>query len=500
VTEATNARFGTPAGRWILVATVLGSGIAGLDATVVNVALPAIGKDFGAGVSGLQWVITGYLITLAALILIGGSLGDRYGRRRVFLVGVVWFTVASVLSGTASTLGFLIAARALQGIGGALLAPGSLAIIEASFRPEDRGRAIGAWSGLGGIATAIGPFAGGWLVSAVSWRLIFLLNVPLAAIVLFASRHVPESTDPTVTGALDVAGASLGVIGLAAGTYALIESHSGVSTVVIVAAAVVGAVGLIGFVVVERTGRHPMLPLDIFSSRQFSAANLVTVAVYAALGGVFFLLAVDLQQVLRYSPVAAGAALFPVTVILLLLSSRAGALSQRIGPRLPMTLGPLTVAVSLVLMRGIGAGARYLPDILPAIVVFGLGLALTVAPLTTTVLAAADPRHAGVASGVNNAVARVAGLLAVALLPALSGLTGRSYRHAAAFSAGFQTAVTICAVLCVVGGLIALVGISNETVAAANKAPAGAPAGSTAQTCCPIDGPPIRRLPAASRP
>jgi len=254
-----------------------------LDATVVNVALPAIGKDLGSGVSGLQWVITGYLITLASLILIGGSLGDRYGRRRVFRVGVVWFMVASVLSGVAPSLGFLIAARALQGIGGALLTPGSLAIIEASFRPEDRGRAIGAWSGLGGIATAIGPFAGGWLVSAASWRLIFLLNVPLAATVLWASRHVPESSDPTVSGGLDLAGAGLGMIGLGAGTYALIEGRSG-SPAVIFVAGLVGVGGLVGFLVAERTGGHPMLPLGIFASRQFSVANLVTVAMYAALG------------------------------------------------------------------------------------------------------------------------------------------------------------------------------------------------------------------------
>jgi EmrB/QacA subfamily drug resistance transporter len=506
--EGTTVRFGTTEARWILLATVLGSGIAGLDATVVNVALPTIGKDFGSGVSGLQWVITGYLITLASLILIGGSLGDRYGRRRVFRIGVVWFAAASVLSGVAPTLGVLIGARALQGVGGALLTPGSLAIIEASFRPEDRGRAIGAWSGLGGVATAVGPFVGGWLVSAVSWRLIFLLNLPLAAMVLLASRHVPESSDPTVSGKLDVAGAGFGMIGLAASTYALIEGRSGAKPAVILIASVLGVGGLLGFVLVERMGRNPMLPLDIFASRQFTAANLVTVAMYAALGGVFFLLAVDLQQVLKYRPVSAGAAMFPVTVILLLLSSRAGALAQRIGPRLPMTIGPAIVAVGLLLMRGIGPGAHYVPDILPAIVVFGGGLALTVAPLTTAVLAAADARHAGVASGVNNAVARVAGLLAVALLPALSGLTGDSYRHPAAFSSGFHTAMTICAGLCLVASMIALAGIRNEAPVAA--APAVTPATPTPATVaaassataatfathisCPVDGPPVRRV------
>jgi EmrB/QacA subfamily drug resistance transporter len=490
--EAATVRFGTTPGRWILLATVLGSGIAALDATVVNVALPAIGKDLGAGVSGLQWVITGYLVTLASLILIGGSLGDRYGRRMVFRIGVLWFTAASILSGVAPTLGFLIAARALQGIGGALLTPGSLAIIEASFRPEDRGRAIGAWSGLGGMATAIGPLFGGYLVSAVSWRLIFLLNVPLAVVVLWASRHVPESTDPTVTGRLDLPGAGLGMIGLAAGTYALIEGHSGSPPGVIATAAVLGVAGLAAFLVVERRSRHPMLPIDIFASRQFTVANLVTVAMYAALGGVFFLLAVDLQQVLRYSPVGAGAALFPVTVIMLLLSSRAGALSQRIGPRLPMSLGPAIVAVGLLMMRRIAAGSTYPTAVLPAVIVFGLGLALTVAPLTTTVLAAADARHAGVASGVNNAVARVASLVAVAILPALAGLTGDSYRHPATFSAGFHTAVTICAGLCLAAGLIALAGIRNEGAVA--PLPRAAPDRVGRDVCCPVDGPPIRRL------
>ncbi len=486
--EAKTVAYGTAEGRWILLATVLGSGMAGLDATVVNVALPTIGRDFGAGVSGLQWVVTGYLITLAALILIGGSLGDRYGRRRIFVLGVVWFMLASVLSGAAPNLSLLIAARALQGVGGALLTPGSLAIIEATFRPEDRGRAIGAWSGLGGVATAVGPLAGGWLISAVSWRLIFLLNVPLAVIVLLAASHVPESKDPTLAGGLDVAGAVLGVIGLAAGTYALIEARGASSPAVILAAAVIGVAGLGGFILVERRGRHPMLPLDIFASRQFAVANLVTVAVYAALGGAFFLLAVELQQALGYSPLAAGAALFPVTVIMLLLSSRAGALAQRIGPRLPMSLGPMIVGAGLLLMLRIGPGAPYVPDILPAVIVFGLGLALTVAPLTSTVLAAADTRHAGVASGVNNAVARVASLVAVAILPLLAGLSGEDYRHPAAFSSGFHIAVTICAGLCVLAGMIALAGISNLPVAPSE--------GSETQTYCPVEGPPVRRLPA----
>ena len=489
--------YGSTPGRWILVATVLGSGMAMLDGTVVNVALPSIGKDLGAQVAGLQWVLTAYLITLSALILIGGSLGDRFGRRRVFLVGVAWFTVASVACAAAPNLVVLIAARALQGVGGALLVPGSLAIIESSFSPDDRGRAIGMWSALGGVATAIGPLAGGWLVTAVSWRLIFVLNVPLAVAVVAASRHVPESRDPDAAPHIDGGGAALVVVGLAALTFALIEGPTASTDVVgVVLAGLVGVGGLVGFVVVEHRSRAPMLPLSIFSSRQFTVANVVTFAVYAALGGVLFLLAVDLQQVLGYSALAAGAAMLPITIIMLLLSSRAGALSQRIGPRLPMTAGPLIIAGGLLMMGRIGAGSDYVTDVLPAVVVFGLGLALTVAPLTTTVLAAVDARHAGLASGVNNAVARVAGLLAVALLPALAGLTGSAYREPVRFSSGFHTAVLIGAGLCVVGGLSAAVGITNPRRAATSGT---APATIDPEPLsCPLDAPSLRPGPERS--
>jgi len=484
-------RFASAEGRWILVATILGSGIASLDATVVNVALPTIGRHFGAGVGGLQWVVTGYLITLSALILLGGSLGDLFGRRRVFVIGVIAFSVASLVSGLAISLPMLVAARALQGVGGALLVPGSLAIIESSFAPGDRSRAIGAWSGLGGIATAAGPFVGGYLVSAVSWRLIFLLNLPLAVGVLLAARHVPESTDPSTNRHLDLLGAGLVVVGLASLTFALISAPTPGRIGVVMASGAVGVLGLVTFVLVERRSPHPMLPLGIFSSRQFTAANLVTFVVYAALGGILFLLAVDLQQALLFSPVAAGAALFPVTVIMLLFSARAGALAQRIGPRLPMTVGPLVVTAGLLLMRRISPGGHYLDVVLPAVVVFGAGLALTVAPLTATVLAAADVRHAGVASGVNNAVARAAGLLAVALLPALAGLTGASYRHPLAFSTGFHTALLIAAGGTFLGGVIAFVGIRNPAPVGADAGPAAVP-----QTTCAIDGPPLRRQPA----
>jgi EmrB/QacA subfamily drug resistance transporter len=487
--------YGTTPGRWILVATVLGSGMAALDATVVNVALPSIGKDFDAQVAGLQWVLTSYLVTLSALILLGGSLGDRFGRRRVFLVGVAWFTAASAACAAAPDLTFLIAARAVQGIGGALLVPGSLAIIEASFAPSDRGRAIGMWSALGGVATAIGPLAGGWLVTAVSWRLIFVLNVPIAAAVVLASRHVPESRNVAAAPHIDGRGAALVAIGLAALTFALIEGPTA-DTVGVAVAGVIGVGGLVGFVVVELRSPAPMLPLSIFSSRQFTVANVVTFAVYAALSGVLFLLVVDLQQVLGYSALAAGAALLPITVIMLLLSSRAGALSQRIGPRLPMTVGPLVIAGGLLMMGRIDAGSSYAADVLPAVVVFGLGLALTVAPLTTTVLGAVDVGHAGLASGVNNAVARVAGLLAVALLPPLAGLTGAAYREPARFSGGFHTAVLIGVGLCVVGGLSAAVGITNPT-ATARDATRGSAAGNEPLSC-PLDAPSLRPGPERS--
>ena len=457
-------RYASPAGRWVLLAAVLGSGIVMLDSTVVNVALPAIGRDFHAGVAGLQWTVDGYLVTLAALILIGGSLGDHFGRRRIFVVGVCWFATASLVCGAAPNIGVLVVGRALQGVGGALLTPASLAIIQATFHPDDRARAIGAWSGLGGIATAIGPLAGGYLVDAVSWRVIFLLNLPLAAVAaLVVRRHVPETTDPTVGRRLDISGALLGTAGLAGITYALIEGPSrGWTDVVVIVCGVAGALALAGFAATEARGTHPMLPLDIFRSRQFTAANAVTFAVYGALGGVFFLLIVFLQSVLGYSPLRAGAASLPITFLMLGLSARSGALSERIGPRLPMTAGPVIMAGAMVLMARLNPGVHYLSGVFPAVTLFGLGLACTVAPLTATVLAAADVRHAGVASGVNNAVARVASLLSVALLPVLANIRGSDYRRPAEFLPHFHTAMLLSAGLAVAGGVLAWLTISNE--------------------------------------
>ncbi len=459
-------RFGTAPGRWVLAITVLGSALGFLDATVVNVALPSIGRELGAEVSGLQWIVTGYSLTLAALILLGGSLGDRYGRRRIFVAGVVWFTVTSLLCALAPTIELLIAARVLQGAGAALVTPGSLAIIEASFHPRERSRAIGAWSALSGIGAALGPLVGGYLIDAVSWRAIFLLNVPFGvAIVLAAARHVPESRDPTVTGRLDLAGSVLVTVGLAGVTFALIEAPRGeTSAPLIVAAIVAGVLGLVAFLVVERRRSDPMLPLEVFSSRQFASANLVTFAVYAALGGVFFLLVIQLQTTLGYTPLAAGAAALPVTVIMLALSSRSGALAQRIGPRVQLTVGPMVLAAGMALMALIDRGDSYAGSVLPAVVVFGLGLATTVAPVTATALAAADPRHAGVASGVNNAVSRAAGLLAVAVLPVIAGLSGGDFQDAAALGEGFRVAMVVTAGVALAGGLVAALTISDDVL------------------------------------
>ena len=475
--------YGTRAGRWILFATVLASGMAFLDGTIVNVALPAIGEDLGVGLSTLQWTVTGYLLTLSALILLAGSLSDRYGRRKVFLIGVVWFAGASLLCGVAPNAVALVAARALQGVGGALLTPGSLAIIQASFRPGDRGRAIGAWSGLGGVAAAVGPFLGGWLIQSVSWRLVFLINVPLAAlIVAVSSRWVPESFDPEASSTLDLKGAVAGVLALAGTTYALIEGPvRGFTSTAVLTGALVGLVALVAFLAAEVRGEHPMMPLDIFRSRQFSGANLVTFTVYAALGGTFFFLVVQLQQVVGYSPLEAGAASLPATLLMLVLSARAGALSDRIGPRIPMTVGPLVVAAGMALMMRIGPGAGYVADVLPPVVIFGLGLSLLVAPLTATVLAAVETHRAGLASGVNNAVARAASLLAVALLPVLAGLSGNDYRDPVAFNAGFRVAMAAMAVLSAGGGVIAWFTIrtalaADETTVATPHGPANEPA------------------------
>lgn len=449
-TGSPEVRFGTPTARWVVAATVLGSGMAFLDGTVVNVALPAISDDLGTSVTGLQWIVNAYLVTLSALLLLGGSLGDRYGHRTVFVAGAALFTVASVLCGVAPSSGVLIAARTLQGAGGALLVPGSLAIIAATFHPDDRGKAIGAWSGLAGVASSIGPFLGGWLIDSVSWRLVFLINVPLAAAtILIAVRHVPETRSPTRE-PLDFPGAVLVTVALAAISYAAIE-HSGTASVV---AAVVGGAALVAFVLVERASSHPMLPLRLFRSHQFTGTNLTTLAVYAGLGGALFLVVLRLQVSLGYSALEAGSALVPFTVIMLLLSPLAGQLGQRLGARLPLTIGPFVAAVGTFMLSEVAPGDDYTTDVLPGIVVLGLGMAITVAPLTAAVLASVGDALAGVASGVNNAVARFASLLAVAALPGLAGVaTGGDL--AESIDSGYESAIRIAAACTAAGGVVA---------------------------------------------
>jgi EmrB/QacA subfamily drug resistance transporter len=443
----------------VLAATVLGSGIAFLDGTVVNVALPAIAVDLDTDVAGLQWTIDAYLVTLTAFLLLGGALGDHYGRKRVFMAGLVAFTIASVLCAAAPNVTMLAAARALQGLGGALLVPGSLAILVAVFDDADRGRAVGAWSGLSGVASAIGPFLGGWLIDAASWRYVFLINVPLAAATFWiAARHLPE-THAEAPAPLDLPGAVLASIGLAATCWALIESADGLSAMEALAACI-GVGSLAAFLVVEARREYPMLPLRLFRSVQFSGANAMTLAVYGALGAATFMVVLELQLALGYSALEAGASLLPVTLLMLMLSSRAGALAQRIGPRMPMTVGPFVVALGMLFFARIEPGAGYWTTVFPAAFVFGLGLSITVAPLTSTVMASVEPDELGVGSGVNNAAARLAGLLAVAVLPAIVGLDTAS--SPAILSDHVSTAMYMCGGLAAVGGVIAFLTVRTQ--------------------------------------
>ena len=482
-------RSGT--GRWVVAATVLGSGIAALDATVVGIALPAIGRDFHAQMASMQWVVDGYTLTLAGLLLLGGALGDAHGRRKLFAIGTVWFALASLACGLAPDVESLIAARALQGVGAALLTPGSLAILQASFTPDDRPKAIGAWSGLGGVATAVGPFLGGWLISAVSWRLVFFINLPVAvAVVAIAARHVPESRAPGPRQPLDVAGAVTISLALAGVTYGLIAaSASGWGSPLVLASLLAGAVMFVVFGRIEARSPNAMLPLTVFRTRQFTAANAVTFVVYGALGGALFLVPVVLQQVCGYSAVASGLALLPVTFIMLALSARSAALAARIGPRLQMTVGPLVIAAGMVLFTRVHGNGDYLTQVLPAVLVFGFGLAINVAPLTATALAAAPAEHSGIASAVNNDVARAASLIAVAVLPVLAGITGDVYLHPAALTRGFHTAVLISAAVAAAGGLLAAATIRNPARGAEPPAPAD-----DVLNClhCALDAPPLR--------
>jgi MFS family permease len=455
-------RVSEPAGRWVLLATVLGSSMAMLDGTVVNLALPRIGEDLDASFGGLQWIVNGYTLALAALILVGGGLGDRLGRRRVFVAGAASFTVASVLCALSVGVPMLIAARVLQGAAAALMTPGSLAIIEASFDPEDRGRAIGAWSGLGGVATALGPFLGGWLVDAASWRYVFLLNVPL--------------------GPMDVTGAVLGALALAGLTLGLSETSW--------ALAIGGAVLLVAFVTSERRARQPLVPMALFSSPTFSGTNTVTFMLYGAVGVVFFLLALVLQGPLNYTPLQAGAATLPITLAMLLFSARAGALAARIGPRIPMTLGPLLVAAAMLLLTRIEPSSSYWTGVFPGIVVFGLGLSLTVAPLTATALGAVDDEHAGVASGVNNAVARTGQLLAVAAIPVVAGFAPGMAVADDVLIEGFHRVMRAAAATAVVAAAVAWLTV--------RRPPRVVPPAEPPPWFCAVGGPPARPEPAGA--
>jgi len=446
-------------GRMVLLTTVLGSGVALLDSTVVNVALPTIGRDLGADLAGVQWVISAYALTLAALILLGGSLGDRFGRRRVYVWGVAGFGVASMLSATSPTIATLVGARARQGVAAALLTPGSLAILQSSFHPDDRMRAIGTWTGTLSIAAASGPLIGGWLI-AYSWRWVFWVNVPLcAAVIALALRYVPESRNPGASHHTDVRGVTLCALGLAGVTYALtsLPSH-GVGALTVVTGTV-GVVSLVTFILTERRSPHPMLPTSLFASRVFSVVNVVTLAIYAALSGTFLFLVLFLQVVSGWTALQAGAAALPLSVIMLLLASRFGALATRIGARTLMISGPLTAAAGLALLSLSPSHPSYVLNILPGVALLGFGLAMTVAPLTGTVLAAAPDELAGTASGVNNAVARTAGLVAVAALPVIVGLSGTEYADATSLAPAYRSALLICAVVMAVGAALTALGL-----------------------------------------
>lgn len=442
-------------GRRVIGTTVSGTAVAMLTATVVNVALPSLATDLGASSSQQQWVINAYMLPLAALILIGGSLGDRFGRVRLYRLGVGWFALASLLCAVAPNVEILLGARFLQGVGGALLTPGSLAIIEATLRREDRGRGVGQWSGLTGIAAAVGPLVGGLLVDA-SWRWVFVLNVPIALAVLVTSRRVPESLDDQALGTrLDLPGALLATVALGGISYALIQGPAGGWSTVEMAAATLAVVASVALYFYEPRRDHPMVPLDLFANRWFVAANVITLLVYGGLGLVFFLLSIQLQVTSGWSALEAGTALVPVTILMLVLSSRAGDVARRIGPRWPLTIGPVLIAIGMVMYTRIGPDASYLTDVLPAVTVFGLGLSAAVAPVTATAIGSVPDGRSGAASGTNNAIARTGQLVAVAAVPSLVGLTGEALSDPAQLNAGFPGAMYAGAIFVALGALAA---------------------------------------------
>jgi EmrB/QacA subfamily drug resistance transporter len=447
----------SPRGRLALATVTLGTGIALLDGTVVNIALRQVGADLDASLGQLQWVVNGYALSLASLILVGGALGDRLGRKRLYLIGIVGFALGSALCAFAQNPTQLVLFRVLQGVAAALVAPGALAIIQSSFREEDRPSAIGTWAGMAGIAAAIGPFIGGFLLEHGGWRWIFAINLPLCAIVLLLGTRLTESRDEDAPRHFDWRGAVTGVVALGTATYVLTSWPSMPTWAVWVATILAIAAGTL-FVWLED---HPdaMVPVDLWRSRVFSAANVMTLLTYGALGTVLFFLVLALQVTSGYSAIGAGVATLPVTLSMLLLSSRFSRLSALTGPRLLMTVGPLVCALGAVLLSGVGEHANYWTDVFPGITVFALGLSMLVSPLTVAVLSAAPTRHAGIASGVNNAVARTGSLLAVAALPALVGLSGDDYRNPQVLQVGYHRALLLAAALLAAGGLVSWVGL-----------------------------------------
>ena len=450
--------------RLTLVAAILGSGVATIDGTIVNVALPAIERDLGGGLPSQQWVSNVYLLTLASLILIGGSLGDIYGERRVFAIGVGAFGVLSIACALAPTIGVLIAARALQGAAGALLTPSSLAIIVAAFPGKERGAAIGSWTAWGGIAAIVGPLAGGWIVDQASWRWIFALNVPVVLVTLILIRAAMPQTTRVAGRRVDVAGAALCAVGLGGLVFALIEQpRYGWTSPAIYLPLVGGVVALVSFLAYERRTAEPMLKLELFRRRNFAAGNLETLAMYAGIAILFFFLVIFLQQVAGYSALRSGLTTLPVTIVMFVLSRRFGALADRYGPRLLMGGGPLVGAGGILLLLRVGMHVSYVRDLLPALLLFSIGLSMTVAPLTATVLADADETDAGIASAVNNAVARVAALVGVSVIGVVVAgtLTGDTFAADQASVRAFHEAIAICAVLVAAGGITGLLGIVN---------------------------------------